>query len=458
MGVRRRSGGSCWAALAACAALAGCATRAARELPEGADLGPAPGRLTADVSTPRLGPLAAHRITPGQGLDPTSIAILAVLNNPDLKARRAAAKVPAAQVFAARLLPDPQVTANLDVPFTPGVATAYGVAPSLDLAALITHAAALKAARATATQADLELLWSEWATAQQARQLAVTILADDEKIPVLRTIRDALAERVAVTRSSLERGDMAGPVANVDLAAALDAQASLTGAEHDAAKARGDLNALLGVAPDVALSLAPGTPEGVLDPDAAGRALAALPGRRPDLLALRAGYAAQDANVRKAIIARFPILNLGFNHASDNSSAVSNGVAATFTLPMFNHGRGEIAIQSATRDQLWAEYQARLDQTAADAAAALRERETARARVRALEAAAPALASAAAAADAPYYRRDIDGATYLAAQQASLGRKAALLDQRLALSLADIGLETVLFLTADPPGAKDPPS
>ncbi len=448
MAVRQRTDGT-WAALVAALALPGCATPTVRPLPPGADLAAAPSRLTADVSTLRLAPLMAHRIDPGGRLDPTAIAILAVLNNPDLKARRAAAKVPAAQVFAARLLPDPQVSANLDVPVNPASPTAYGVAPSLDLATLITHAPALKAARATADQADLDLLWSEWVTARQAGALAVTVLADEDRLPVLRAIRDVLYARVAASRTALEQGDVAASAASSDLSAALDARTALAAAEHDAAKARGDLNALLGLAPDVTLPLVPGAPETDPDPAAVRQALEALPRRRPDLLALRAGYAAQDANVRKAVIAQFPILNLGFSRASDTSAVATNGLAATFTLPLFNRGRGEVAVQSATREQLRAEYQARLDQTAAEADGALRDRENARAQVRALEAAMPALAEAAAAADAPYARRDIDAGAYLSAQQQWLGRKAELLDQRLALTLASMGLETLLFLPSD---------
>ena len=437
--------------VAALLALGACATYAPRELPGGADVAPNSERLTADLSKLRLAPLQGHRFDPSDGLDPTEAAVLAVLNNPDLRAKRAQAGVAAAQAFSAGLLPDPQVTYSLDIPANPvGSTSAYNATPSLDLMTLVTHSAALKSAKASARQADLDLLWSEWNTAQQARQLAVTALANEEKAGVLKALADRLADRYARSSAALEHADVSAAVAGADLAAKLDAEAAQATAEHDAAKARGDLNALLGLAPAARLNLVPGDP--VTDPDSAtlDAALAALPERRPDLLALRAGYAAQDANLRKAIIAQFPILNLGFSHARDTSDVVTNGVSATFVVPIFNRGRGEIAVQSATREQLRAEYQARLDQTVADAAAARRERETARALISRLQAQVPALLATASQAEGPYRRGDIDSAAYLAIQQAALNHEVALLDQRLAFELAGIGLETVLFLPSDP--------
>ena len=440
------------AVLAACISLGACATYAPSELGKGPNLAATPERLSVDLSKLRPAPLKAHKFDPSDGLDPTEVAVLAALNNPDLRAKRAAADVAAAQAFAAGLLPDPQVAVGLDFPVNPaaGFTTAYNLAPSLDLMALVTHSAALRAAKASASKADLDLLWAEWATAQQARQLAVTVLANEEKARFLSVLADRLGDRYRQSKTAFDRGDLPASVTGVDLAAKLDAEAAMATAQHDAAKARGDLNALLGLDPAARLNLVAG--EAVVDPDpsALDAAVATLADRRPDLLALKAGYGAQDANLRKAILMQFPVVNLGFSHASDTSAVVTNGVAATFTIPIFNRGRGEIAVQSATREQLRAEYQARLDQTVADAAAARRERETSRLMMARLEGQVPELLAMAARAEAPYRRGDIDSAAFLALEQAALNHQVALLDQRLAFELANISLETVLFLPSDP--------
>ena len=439
------------AALAACMSLGACATYAPSELAKGPNLAATPERLSVDLSKLRPAPLKAHKFDPSDGLDPTEVAVLAALNNPDLRAKRAAADVASAQAFAAGLLPDPQVTVSLDVPSKlAGFTTAYNVAPSLDLMALITHSAALRAAKASASKSDLDLLWAEWNIAQQARQLAVTALANEAKASVLRVLASRLSERSRQSKIAFDRGDLPASVTGADLAAQLDAEAALATAQHDAAKARGDVNALLGLEPAARLNLVAGAAVVDPDPGALDAAVAALPDRRPDLLALKAGYGAQDANLRKAILMQFPVVNLGFSHASDTSAVVTNGLAATFTIPIFNRGRGEIAVQAATREQLRAEYQARLDQTVADAAAARRERDASRLMITKLQGQVPALLAMVARADAPYRRGDIDSAAFLALEQSALNHQVALLDQQLAFELADISLETVLFLPSDP--------
>lgn len=451
MGKQAKSGWVSGAtAMAACLCLCACASGPAPTLATGGDLAPSLDRLSFDVSRLRLAPLAPRHIEPDKGLSPTDLAILAVLNSPDLTAKRAAAKVSAAQAFAAGLLPDPQlgVTADLPVPGS-GAVTAYGLSPNLDLTALITHATALKAARATAAQADLDLLWAEWNTAQQARVLAVTILANEDRLPVLATLRQGLADREAASARAFANGDLAGGLFSADLAARLDAESQSRSARRDAAKARDDLNALIGLTPGISLNLRPGHAQS-LDAPHFNAALGALPQRRPDLLALQAGYRAQSAAVRKAILSRFPVVNLGFSHQSDNAGVKSNGLSGSLVIPLFNRGRGEVAVQSATQAQLAAEYQVRLDHTLADAAVAYHQRSQNQEALTVLENRLPPLITLAKSAHAAADRRDTDSAAMLAMDQAALRTQLTLIDARLALTLADISLATVLFVPSDP--------
>ncbi len=428
--------------------LGACAADRSAPLDQGPHLADSPSRLVIDPSKLRLTALAAHRFDPSDGLDPIEVATLAVLNNPDLQARRVAYKVVAAQAFSAGLLPDPQLALNLDSPVSPGpgLVTAYGVSPSIDLVAIITHSAALKAARASERQADLQLLWQEWSVAEQARALAVTVLFDEQKAAALQTLSKDIDERLHMSAKAYQRGDVAAPPRSADVAARLDADVQAATAAKDAAKARGDLNALLGLTPSVALNLVEGATDPEPQPAEMDAALGALSQRRPDLLALQAGYSAQQANVRKAILSQFPVINLGFSRARDTSNITTNGGSATLVIPIFNRNRGEISVQAATRDQLAAEYRARLDQTTADVAAARRELEEARVVLDKLEAEVPALEAMVARAAPAYARGDLDSGGYLALQQAAINKRAALIDQRLAVRLADIGVQTVLFL------------
>jgi len=118
-------------------------------------------------------------------------------------------------------------------------------------------------------------------------------------------------------------------------------------------------------------------------------------------------------------------------------------------VPIFNRGRGDVAVQAATREQLAQEYRARLDQTVADVALARADLDSAAAALERLEADAPRLEAEARQARPALARGDMDSAAYLALDQTALREVAALWDTRLAQRLAAIGLETVLFLPPD---------
>jgi len=425
----------------------GCAAYHARPLPTTPDLAVAPQRLTVDPAKLRVVPLKTIAIDASDGLSPLEVAVLTVLNSPDLAAKRRAARVSDAQVFAAGLLPDPQLSASVDKPVSgPDTQTAYSYSLGLDLAGLLAATYAHRAAKESARQADLDLLWAEWTDAQQARQLAETALANERRAEALRKVVELAQDRYVRSARALQNRDVTLQANAADLAAKVDAETQLLTAEHDAQKARRDLNAMLGLRADVVLPLVPAPPSAGYDEAAVRQALASLPERRPDLLALKAGYAAQDAKVRKAILAQFPLNNLAAAYAKDPAGTTTEGLAMTLALPIFNGGRGEVRVQNATREQLRAEYQARLDQTDAEVRGAERERASARKAVAQLGADVPKLESLARPALAAYDRGDLDSQTYLTLSQNVLAKRADLDEKALAARLADIALETSLFL------------
>lgn len=436
--------------------LSGCAIYRPSPLPAGLNLVDGVPRLVADTARLRVAPLKTIQVDARDGLTPLEVAVLAVLNNPDLEAKRRAAKVSEVQVFAAGLLPDPQIAASVNKPVAgPDTQTAYSVGASLDLAGLLARTYTHRAASFSAKAADLNLLWSEWSVAQQARQLAETALADEARAVVLRQVLALAADRYARSSRALEHRDVTLQTNAADLAVKLDAENQLFTVQHDAQKARRDLNALLGLRADVILPLAPAPQAAVYDEAAVRQALASLPERRPDLLALKAGYGAQDANVRKAVLAQFPLNNIGLAYGKDTAGVITQSLNAAFALPIFNGGRGEVRIQNATREQLRAEYQARLDQTDADVRNAERERAGAQAAAALLRADVPRLEALVRPAVAAYNRGDIDSQTYLTLSQNALSRRADLDDKELAARLAEISLETALFLP--PAESRAPP-
>jgi outer membrane protein TolC len=443
----RRKAKAAWLAPPAFAlALAACASYRASPLPTSVDLAQSPAALKTAIAPLRLEPLSTITIDPRAGLTPLDVAVLAAINNPDLKAKRAALGVPSAEVFAAGLLPDPQVAAGFDKPIAgPDTHTAFNVSPSIDLAALLATANNKRAARFTAKQADLDVLWAEWTTAQQARQLAETALTDEARAGFLSDILIAAAERAERSARAEERGDVTAQTAAADLAAKLEVETQFETAQHDAAKARSDLDGLLGLAADVRLPLVEDARPASYDPTEVRKALADLPQRRPDLLALQAGYAAQDANLRKAIVAQFPLAQIAFAYARDPTPTTTIGLSAVIAAPIFNGHRGDVRIQEATREQLKAEYQARLDAANGEATTAMAEIDSATAQAAILRADLPRLEAMLRPAPAALNRGDIDSAAYLAIVQTVVSKRADLEDRELAARMAVIQLETALF-------------
>ncbi|OYV29819.1 MAG: transporter, partial [Thiomonas sp. 20-64-5] len=147
---------------------------------------------------------------------------------------------------------------------------------------------------------------------------------------------------------------------------------------------------------------------------------------RPDLMALQAGYAAQEQKVWQSVLGQFPAFNLGFTRARDTAGVNTVGFGVSISLPLFNRNQGVIATQRATRAQLRADYQARLDQADADVRQAQADLALLQQQRQALLAALPALESAEAAA---LQALQHGGMTLLE----FINQRTALLDQRLAL-------------------------
>ena len=441
--------------------LASCASY--RPLPLGRGEGVADvAHLAAPLAGMPMPEAAPHRFDPSDGLDATEVAMLAVANSPDLKLKRDALGVARAQAFAAGLLPDPQLAVGRDFPVHPGagLTSAYSVGLSEDLGAWLTRSSRVAAARGQAEQVNLELLWDEWQTIAQARLLfdeVANLRAQNQRLaaeqralePVTRYVGQALRDGNLTFDSA-----SAGLNAQHDLAQKLAANAI---ALH---QAQADLHGLLGLAPQAPLPLvgAPYRPQ----PSAAqvDEALADLPRRRPDLLALQAGYQAQEANLRGAILAQFPALTLGFNRARDTSNITTNGFALGLSLPLFDRNRGNIAVASATRQQLHDDYAARLLSTRSDTQRLRADLDTLSIQQRGLAAHAKALDQARDAAARAWNARLLDWPTYLAIRASALTADLDLLDAQQEQARQAIALEALLgntdLATAPPTQATSP--
>ncbi|MHB8832962.1 MAG: TolC family protein, partial [Desulfobacteria bacterium] len=85
--------------------ITGCAAYRAKPLDMASTMPHEVPHLVIDARRMPLPELAFHRFDPSDGLDMTEVAMLAVVNNPDLKLARDDAGIARAQAFAAGLLP-----------------------------------------------------------------------------------------------------------------------------------------------------------------------------------------------------------------------------------------------------------------------------------------------------------------------------------------------------------------
>jgi outer membrane protein TolC len=342
--------------------LIGCATYHPAPLPGRADLMPS---VTVAASAIEQTGSGRRAIDPEAPLDEETVATIAILNNPDLKAARAKAGVANAQVFAAGLLPDPQLSVGLNHSAEHG---GYDVGLSQELQSILTRGARREAAHAQARQVNLDILWQETQVAEKARELFIQLSAEPKVRELLVRTRDVLAKRYERDQSAMLQSAATATTVAADASALAGIDAQLRDRALQTNDADHALHALLGLQPDAAIHLGPMAKAAVPTQAQIDAIVAAMPKRRADLLALREGYASQEATVRAAILAQFPAVSLGVDRARSAEEGVKTvGLSISVILPLFNRNRGQIAIERATREQLRVEYQARLDQAVNDA-------------------------------------------------------------------------------------------
>ena len=392
---------------------------------------------TSKIDRPYLKPEAIDLSLP---LTPNALAIIAVLENPDLKALRLKSGVADAQVFAARLLPDPTVQGSFDKILSgPDPLNGFGGQIGFDIGALRARHVTPEGARAARQQVRLDLAWAEWQTAGAARIQGTRVLALIKQLELGRVSVASAESLLARTQNAVGRGDVAGADADTRRLAALDASDKLRLLERDLTAAQLELNKTLGLPPGAVLHLAPiGDP---IAPPVAEMLSKRAVAERLDLAALRAGYDAAESVVHKAVLDQFPNLSLTLIGARDTAGNYTAGPQIGFTLPFFNRNRGGIALAQASRAQLQAEYDARLFQTRAEIATTVATLRTIRRQQAQIRSALPPLERFVAASARAARRGDLARATAETAAQTLRDRHATLLMLDQSAAEATIALE-----------------
>jgi cobalt-zinc-cadmium efflux system outer membrane protein len=427
------------------ALLCGCAVYHSKPLPARPDLARAPALAVParSLAVPGLEPAP---FDPAKGLTETNIVTLAVVDNPRLKAARLRAGIARAQLLQAGLLPDPQLSGGL---VKSSFLTGYDALLAESIQALVTRGAAEGAARAHLEQVNLEILWQEWQVAERARELFIESRTLAALRAVLNGRRTLLGRVYRQDEASLERREVAVSAVTADFVAWNSAETQWRSLQLQESATRHALDELLGLAPGAPLRLRGFPSEPLVTAARFHAALAALPHRRPDLLALRAGYHSEEERLREAILAQFPLIDAGLVKKRDPQDGVQSiGFNVTLTLPFFNRNRGPIAVDRASRAYLRAAYRASLDETTNQADEVWEAVRIMHRQLRSLDRRASGLERQAAAArenlrrgtlTLPAYARVDSNALALRAEQielrASLARAQAVLAMLLALPL-----------------------
>jgi outer membrane protein TolC len=345
------------------AVLAACQTYQPAPLSDHPDLLLEVAALTISPSDLPLPELGTHPFDPLRPLDMDEVAMIAVVNNPGLKAMRDQVGVAEAQAFAAGLLPNPTFAFGYGALIGGLGATTGSVSATFgqDIVPLLTRSARRRAASANERSVRLDLLWQEWQIVSQARTLFTTAVELERQRAVIDQSRKLFSDRYQHSNTAMQQGNETLPTVVSDLAALQAVETQLHDTEQLILKNRHDLNALLGLAPEVRLRLLDQVAVPAVDAAELNGILRDLARRRPDLLALAAGYDMEEQKLRQAIIEQFPKLNVAPNYTNDTTPVYTAGPTFTISLPIFDRNQGNIAIERATRQRLHDEYQARLD-------------------------------------------------------------------------------------------------
>jgi len=267
----------------------------------------------------------------------------------------------------------------------------------------------------------------------------VRVLALTAQLELARASAASAEKLFAAAERAAGRGDIAAGDLDTRRQALLDTTTKARTAESDLAAARADLNKQLGLPPTTMLRLAP--PDASPVPPSAETLTAQAVERRLDLQALRAGYGVAEADLHKAVLEQFPNLSLTMAYARDTANNRTLGPQLGFSLPLWNRNRGGIAIARATREQLRAEYDARLFQTRAEIEAAVAGLAALRRQQAELAGQLPEIERYAAATERAATRGDLSRATADTAQQAARDRRLALLQLGQQIAEQTIALE-----------------
>lgn len=378
-------------------------------------------------------------------LTEAEVVQLVLQNNPSLQLAAIQHRETEAQGRGGALLPNPSFSGSLGYLLSgAGNATAWTAGLAQGVNGWITLKARRDEAKASLREVDASLAWQAWQGVGKARMLVADVVLEKELLRVQVDLADALGRQSEALARAKARGDIDATVSGPVALAAAEARANVADTERALADKRRELASLMGLAFDADVTLAPLLPLQAPDPGAVDAAIDGMAAHRPDLVALRMGYDAEDARFRQAILSQFPPLTIGYNASQDNSRVTNGGPALVFDLPVFDRGRARVDAEAATRQRLHDEYGYRIADATDEARALLAACQRSRAQWARLDQIAAGDADPLATASSALHRGDVDQATYTDIAVARLSRQVTLIRLQIVMREQRAAMDTLL--------------
>lgn len=379
------------------------------------------------------------------GLSPDEAAILAVLRNPELRVARDQHGIAKAQLLQAGLLPDPQVSYSFSAPSGGtdlSMSNAFGLGLSWEATALIWRQNKITAAGKQQQSIDLQIAWQEWQIAQAAKLAAYQLIVYSRQQALL----SEMAQRLEDNRARLQEAAELGLVTELERVAAVSAKnlvdIRLLALKLQIKQQQQQLNRAMGLKPHEVVNLQQDIElVAAMNAPAYDALIHNVENRRLDLMALKRGYESQEERLHIAVMQQFPQISIGFNSARDNSNLYTMGFGVSMTVPIFDRNQGQIALDRATRQQLFDQYTSRLFQARADIAELLVTIASINKQIQSVRHAIPDLANLVNAYQSGIENGQVDVFNYYVAWNSLTDKKIDLLNLELQLVQAGIALE-----------------
>jgi outer membrane protein, heavy metal efflux system len=381
----------------------------------------------------------------GRGIGPDDAATIALYSNPALRAIRDRRRLAAAQLIQAGILPNPVVSYGRDYVTggnTAGTTTGYNLTAAWEFSALVPFLPRQTGARKNFRSVDLDVAWQEWQIAVNARTAVYRVLGLDTELAQAREATEGLQQSTDAMRKAVEAHEKTVLDLAAVEAASQDSRATTLALEQEFQKQRLGLNKILGVEPEMKVTLRAGLvlPSRLASP--AQHDLADdLQSRRLDLLGLQQGLQSQDATVRAAILGQFPKMSVAIVRASDTTNVHTTGFNVAVDVPIFDRNQGVIATERATRQRLRDEYNQRVFEARSDIAIAIADIRSLDRQVAAAEEALPLLEKLVSSAQTAIEQRNVDVLSYYTARSNLLQKRIQLIKLQEQLLEAHTALE-----------------